>query len=40
MQTIIPIDGIIKINKKVEKLSSLFMSSIELDPITKAAHDA
>ncbi len=40
MQTIMPIDGIIKINKKVEKLSSLFISSIELDPMTKAAHEA
>jgi hypothetical protein len=40
IQTMIPTAGIIKMNKKDLKCSSLLMSSIELDPITKAAHEA
>jgi len=40
MQTNIPSEGIIKINKNALKFSSFFMSTIEFDPITRAAHDA
>jgi hypothetical protein len=36
----IRIAGIIKMNRKELKCSSLLMLSIEFDPITKAAHEA